>query len=404
MCAKQVAKSAPAATPKTKGPRLKTGAPVTGSDFFGRAAEVKNFWKKVESGNNLLLVSPRRVGKTSLMRHVAANPEPRWNPVFVNLEGKKSAASVIVAIVKELEGKAGAGKKIAGLFKKALSSVDELSAFGATVKFNKAAMEHWEHLSAEFETAIGAGASTEERLLLIVDEFPIVIKDLFATEATKREALSLLQLFRKIRTNTDFEDRFRMVVGGSIGLKPILRRNKATADANDLKAFRIGPWTKKTALEFMKNIAETENFPLTPQIQDEILKRTGDQPIPYHLQVMLDGLIELEKDGPDIDVEDVEKVWDDKLGDLDLDHYKERLDSVLEADEVAAANKMLGKIVKDGAQKREALLKLVAKTTVANSALRVLVEDGYCVEAKTSGVIWVRFANPMLEEFWRKHC
>lgn len=401
--AQKKATVSPATPAPTALPTIKTGPPVTGADFFGREAEVKKLWAKLEGGHNLLIVSPRRIGKTSVMRDLEANPHPGWAPVFTNLEGKNSAASVIMEVVQHLEKRGGTGEKVAGFFKKAFGTVEEFNAFNVGLKLSKT-NEQWDRLSLEFEAAIAKGASPTDRLLLIVDEFPIVIEELFSTPETKQQALNLLQLFRKIRTNTAIKDRFRMIIGGSIGLKPVLRRNKATADANDLKAFRLGPWSKTTALAFMKKIAESHGLALRPAIRSEVLKRTGEQPIPFHLQVMLDGLIELEKPGAKIDADDVEQVWQEKLGDVDLDHYKERLSSVLEPDEAAAAQDMLDRLAQAGPQSRQALHDLIAKPRVVGAALRVLVEDGYCVEKKIDGAPGVAFANPMIEAFWQKHC
>lgn len=44
------------------------GPPVQGEDFWGRAAELEQFVELLEGGENIALVAPRRVGKTSLMR------------------------------------------------------------------------------------------------------------------------------------------------------------------------------------------------------------------------------------------------------------------------------------------------------------------------------------------------
>src|ERR1022692_5173599 len=47
-----------------------TGAVAEGDDFFNRINEMELFWRNLET-DNLLLLAPRRVGKTSLMRKMA---------------------------------------------------------------------------------------------------------------------------------------------------------------------------------------------------------------------------------------------------------------------------------------------------------------------------------------------
>lgn len=378
------------------------GAPVTGDDFYGREKDVERFWQSIDGGQNLLFVSPRRVGKTSLMRYVETNPRDGWFPVFANLEGKTSAAGAITEIISRLENRGGLGAKIAGGFMKALEGV-EVSGFGVSATIRTAAQKDWENLASEFEKAIASATTKKEKLILILDEFPIIIEKLLGDPATKAEGVSLLQLFRKIRTDTTMRDRFRMVVGGSIGLKPVLRKHKATADANDLKAFRIGPWTKKIALAFMDEIAKTYNFNLPADRRADVLKCAGEEPVPYHLQTLLDRLVNSGIAAKDVTTANIEDIWIDALGDLDLDHYRERLGSVLEVAEAAAATKMLDEIAFKGPQERETLVGDGDGRRTGINALRVLTEDGYLVERRDGDVRRLRFSNPMLSEFWRRY-
>ena len=48
------------------------GPPVEGENFFGRENELRHVWELLKEGNNVLLLGPRRVGKTSMMRAVRA--------------------------------------------------------------------------------------------------------------------------------------------------------------------------------------------------------------------------------------------------------------------------------------------------------------------------------------------
>lgn len=46
--------------------KLTIGNPVVGDDFFDRELEQRQIWRKLES-NHLLMLAPRRIGKTSLI-------------------------------------------------------------------------------------------------------------------------------------------------------------------------------------------------------------------------------------------------------------------------------------------------------------------------------------------------
>ena len=51
-----------------------TGAPVVGDDLYGREAEIERLWTALDRGDSLLMLAPRRVGKTSLMRELERDP------------------------------------------------------------------------------------------------------------------------------------------------------------------------------------------------------------------------------------------------------------------------------------------------------------------------------------------
>jgi predicted AAA+ superfamily ATPase len=48
------------------------GRPVSGEDFFDREDKLNQIWQLLHDSNNLLLLAPRRVGKTSLMTRLGA--------------------------------------------------------------------------------------------------------------------------------------------------------------------------------------------------------------------------------------------------------------------------------------------------------------------------------------------
>ena len=62
-----------------------TGAVAEGADFFNRTSEMAKFWRDLDT-DNLLLLAPRRVGKTSLMRRMAAESEAHgFTTIFVDV-------------------------------------------------------------------------------------------------------------------------------------------------------------------------------------------------------------------------------------------------------------------------------------------------------------------------------
>jgi type IV secretory pathway ATPase VirB11/archaellum biosynthesis ATPase len=58
------------------------GTPVRGDDYFERPKATARIWGALENGENLLLSSPWRTGKTSLLRHLCDTPKSDFSVCF----------------------------------------------------------------------------------------------------------------------------------------------------------------------------------------------------------------------------------------------------------------------------------------------------------------------------------
>ncbi|MCY4059575.1 MAG: ATP-binding protein [Gammaproteobacteria bacterium] len=79
-----------------------TGPPVIGDDLYGRQQEVDQLWTALERLENLLMLAPRRVGKTSLMRELHRDPRANWDVVYVDVEDARGAADLFARVMAEL--------------------------------------------------------------------------------------------------------------------------------------------------------------------------------------------------------------------------------------------------------------------------------------------------------------
>ena len=50
------------------------GQMATGDDCFGRDQEVADLWRYINNGEHILILGPRRTGKSSVMRKIADDP------------------------------------------------------------------------------------------------------------------------------------------------------------------------------------------------------------------------------------------------------------------------------------------------------------------------------------------
>lgn len=68
-----------------------TGIIIPDEYFCDRKIETEDIIKRIENGKNIVLKSPRRIGKTSLIMHVFAQDEvkKKYNTLFVDINGTK---------------------------------------------------------------------------------------------------------------------------------------------------------------------------------------------------------------------------------------------------------------------------------------------------------------------------
>src|SRR4051794_18419942 len=65
-----------------------TGSPAEGGDFFDRPRDLARLERELANDSNLLVIAPRRVGKTSLiLRLCELCRKQGWATTFLNVEG-----------------------------------------------------------------------------------------------------------------------------------------------------------------------------------------------------------------------------------------------------------------------------------------------------------------------------
>ena len=79
-----------------------TGPPVMGDDLYGRQQEIERLWARLDGGEHMLMLAPRRVGKTSLMLELHRDPYANWEVVYVDVKGGQGAADFVAHVLAAL--------------------------------------------------------------------------------------------------------------------------------------------------------------------------------------------------------------------------------------------------------------------------------------------------------------
>jgi len=78
------------------------GVPVTGKNLVGRKKEVKTILDMIEIGQNMVLVSPRRYGKTSLLLEVSRRIKKKYFVAFVDIFRTASKRDLAYEIIDKI--------------------------------------------------------------------------------------------------------------------------------------------------------------------------------------------------------------------------------------------------------------------------------------------------------------
>ena len=327
-------------------PDLVVGSVPRGEDYFGREALIQNLWRRLKK-DNVLLVAPRRFGKTGAMYRLLDEPQASFRPLYINVEHIMSAADFMVElmavllrdhhftrVVNALWGET----KGFGQFLRNLPKSIDVGGLKVELREKTDVQQKWIEYGERMMALI---AQSGPPLLLLIDEFAVMTGEI--ARRRQEEIKQLLHWFRTARTAPDTQTRF--VIGGSINLIPTLDAFGLVDTVNDLSIERVQPFDAETAKRFVESVFTSREIPLSPEVRDRILELIG-VPIPYLLAVFLTAIFDRQHTTqPPISVEMVQLAFeDDLLGGATsavFQHYRSRIDQYYSGAEGRAAKNVL---------------------------------------------------------------
>jgi len=395
---------------------------VDGERFYDRQIELDALTERVHDGTHTLLTAQRRMGKTSLVRELLRRLEEEESQacVFVDLEGANNAADAVAEIAIRAKPLRSSWRRIVGTFANrlgdAVNRVDELGLSELRVKL-RAALDpgSWRHKG---DAVFAALAENERPVVLALDELPILVSRLLkgpgheTTPEGKRAADQFLGWLRK--NGQAHPGKVCMILSGSVSLEPILRQAGLTAHANIFAPFELKPWNEKTAVACLGELADGADLVLSKPVRREMCSLLRCH-VPHHVQMFFDCLEEhLRRAGRRrASMDDVKHVYAAELlgvrGQMDLDHYENRLKVVLAPEEYRAALDLLTEAAVHGGRLRSGAIWRFSGYFGARihrgdtdpipfvHLLGVLEQDGYLARDGDD----YRFVSGLLEDWWR---
>ena len=386
---------------------------VDGDRFFDRDVEIDALRERVRDGNHTLVTAQRRMGKTSLVRELLRrlDVEGEVATVFVDLEAAQDAADAIAEIAVQSKRIGSVWDRTQSIFANWLrdlgSRVDEVSVSELRVKL-RASIDagSWQ---LQGDQVFEALASNDKPVVLAIDELPILVNrmlkgpDYRITPERQNATDQFLSWFRKI--GQTHQQNVTMIVSGSIGLEPVLHQAGLSSQANIFAPFQLRPWSRETSIECLQALARNYDVQLSEDVATAMCDRLRCC-VPHHVQQFFDLVHQhLRSESRNTaTLDDVTQVYERDLlsvrGQIDQEHYQERLRTMLGTDLYGLALELLtDTAVSDGRLDEESVALYRDKWTgeQVQDVLYLLEHDGY-LERYGQGY---RFVSGLLEDWWR---
>lgn len=265
------------------------GGVARNDDYYFHKEFIQDIWDSLQK-DNVLLLAPRRTGKTSIMYHMLDHPENGYQVIHLNVEDLGRAKNFFIDLIDAInEHQPEYLKKLCSswsLIKKLGARLEEIDYLDFKIKLRKSAdwENNWQELAGQLAAKVVA---LNEPVLFIIDELP----DLLTTMAghSREELATFLHLFRKMRTDSRSNGKTRWLTGGSVNIRGTLDELDLLKTINDLKVETLPKITEPEAAGFISMMLTDRNVRYDDSLIPRMCELLGD-PIPFFLQLFTQEL------------------------------------------------------------------------------------------------------------------
>ena len=329
------------------------GSPVEGDNFFGRDAELATL-RDILVHDDLLLLGPRRIGKTSIARAImAAERASGRHAVEINV----ASCTDERMFLHKLEG--ALMPELASLTTKFKSAIgDAMGQIGQRVKSVKlpvpggggvgvelqaAPVEDWTQVANDLLRLL---TKADKPWLVYIDELPIFLFTIIRADPTTgvQRVRRFLDWFRNdVRALPD-ANRIRWLVSGSVGLDTLVQQHGMADTINSLRHATLAPFSDEMAIAMLRKLAERYVIALT-EADAGTMVTSIHWAQPYYLQATFSHLRALIGTNPSLTLANLIDRAVDMLAepktDNDFHHWEGRLALQLPKSDAYHARAML---------------------------------------------------------------
>jgi hypothetical protein len=310
--------------------RVNPGGHLKPDEVIGRDAFISSMWRTLER-QSVLLTAERRMGKTSVMGKMLAEPTLGVCAVKRSLQGVTSPDEFIRGLLADTE------KALPGLLKRSLGAwlqkagVKRIGISTLSVEFEPTSEQSWKDLAGE--TFAVLDREPDVAMVFLWDEFPHMIANIRDNEGPL-VARALLDLLRAVR---ETHPTVRMVLSGSLGLHHVVDGLRAQGGmwvpTHDMLGIDLPPLREQDASYLAGELLRNETIACDnpDRVAVTIAFEVGGAP--YYVHHVVHQLQERQRAGScgavdaDLVREIIAEMLRNPLDPWQLQHYIDRIDS-----------------------------------------------------------------------------
>lgn len=268
------------------------GGQLAPDQIIGRDQLVTRLWDTLE-GRSVILTAERRMGKTSVLRKLEAEPLKGFVTIRRDLENISSPLEFVERLFEDIKSQLKLSDQWVNNFKNIVKSLEglEVEVMGTGIKLPEQAKSHWKKLLEQiFKNLIESLKKEPQIIVFLWDELPLMIDKIRQSEG-ETVAMDFLDSLRHLRQTYD---NVRMVYTGSIGLHHVLTKLKkagySNAPTNDMEMIEVPPLDQADATDLVIRLLLGEN--IKPQNLEETVRVLieGVDHVPFYIHSLVKEL------------------------------------------------------------------------------------------------------------------
>lgn len=331
------------------------GPPVEGSDFFGRKRDIENL-RALLLNHDILLLGPRRTGKTSIARRIMAEVGAEgWRAIEINIASCNDERSFLDKLVTALFSEfATFTERARNALVKPLTAIrDRIKSVSITVSeagsldinLHNGDREDWTKVASELISLLG---QTKGKSLIYIDELPILMFNILKNDPSTgvQRVRRFLDWFRNDVRSQPGTAGIRWLVSGSVGLDTLVQQHGMADTINSLNHQTLDAFDDKEARDMLGTLAKSYRISLS----DDDIRQIVDAirwPQPYYLQLFFNNFRELTVSRPSTPRSElIALAIDGMIGpgaDNDFHYWEQRLSLQLSLADAGHALALLGR-------------------------------------------------------------